>query len=173
MSAPPSALLDALATLARAGIECVVVGTSGINFYARNASEAVVTEDVDVFLPPRLEVLRSALRVLHAAEFRFAVREEPFLDFDDDATLANLIRAGVAIVAERDGSRLDLMLSGSGLDYDDLASDAVSFRLGDFVIRVGRLEKLLRSKERAGRPKDVEFLRLFAARLRGAGDADS
>jgi hypothetical protein len=31
-------------------------------------------------------------------------------------------------------------------------------------VRVGRLEKLLRSKERSGRPKDLEFLRAFEAR---------
>lgn len=173
MSAPPSALLDALAALARAGVECIVVGTSGINFYARDASEAVVTEDVDVFLPSRVPVLRDALTTLHEAGFGFAVREEPFLDFEDERMLGNLVRAGVAIVAEREGSRVDLMLSGSGLDYEDLARDAVSFRLGDVDIRVGRLEKLLRSKELAGRPKDVAFLQLFAARLRGSNDADS
>jgi hypothetical protein len=49
------------------------------------------------------------------------------------------------------------------------ASDAVSFRVGDVEIRVGRLERLLRAKELAGRPKDIEFLRMFAARF---SDAD-
>jgi hypothetical protein len=58
------------------------------------------------------------------------------------------------------------MLSGQGLRFDDLAADAVSFRLGEVEVRVGRLEKLLRAKELAGRPKDAEFLRLYAARLR-------
>ena len=61
MSAAASPLLEALATLARAGVEFIVVGVSGINFYARDASDAVVTADVDVFLSPRIEVLRSAL----------------------------------------------------------------------------------------------------------------
>jgi hypothetical protein len=58
------------------------------------------------------------------------------------------------------------MLSGAGLCFDDLAQDAVGFRIADIEVRVGRLEKLLRAKERAGRPKDVEFLRMWAARLR-------
>jgi hypothetical protein len=47
-----------------------------------------------------------------------------------------------------------------------LATDAERFRIGDIEVAVGRLEKLLRSKELVGRAKDREFLRLFAARLR-------
>ena len=88
MSPIADPLLDAIVLLARAGIEFVVVGVQGINFYARDAADAVVTQDVDVFLPRRAEA------------------------------------------------------------------------------------KLLRSKELAGRPKDVEFLRMFAARLRPEIDSD-
>ncbi|HME70418.1 MAG TPA: hypothetical protein VKM54_11200 [Myxococcota bacterium] len=172
MSAAASPLLEALATLARAGVEFVVVGVSGINFYARDASEAVVTADVDVFLAPRVEALRSALGALRRTGFELWAGGEPFLDVDDTEILANLIRSGANVTAENEaGARVDLMLSAAGFGYDDLAADAVTFRLGDIEVRVGRLEKLLRSKELAGRPKDVAFLRLFAARLReGASD---
>jgi hypothetical protein len=38
-------------------------------------------------------------------------------------------------------------------------------------VRVGALEKLLRSKELSGRPKDVEFLRMFAARMADESEA--
>jgi hypothetical protein len=58
------------------------------------------------------------------------------------------------------------MLSGAGLGWDDLEIDAVVFRIADADVRVGRLEKLLRSKELSGREKDLEFLRLYSARLR-------
>jgi predicted nucleotidyltransferase len=173
VSAAASPLLEALATLARAGVEFIVVGVSGINFYARDASDAVVTADVDVFLSPRVEVLRSALGALRSSGFEFWADDEPFLDFDDSETLANLIRSGANVTAENEaGARIDLMLSGGGFRYDDLAADAVTFRLGDVKVRVGRLEKLLRSKELAGRPKDVAFLRLFAARLRESAGED-
>jgi predicted nucleotidyltransferase len=172
VSAAASPLLEALATLARAGVEFIVVGVSGINFYARDASDAVVTADVDVFVSPRVEALRSALGALRRAGFGFWAGGEPFLDFDDTEILANLIRAGANVTAENEaGARIDLMLSGAGFRYDDLAADAVTFRLGEVEVRVGRLEKLLRSKELAGRPKDVAFLRLFATRLReGTGE---
>lgn len=121
---------------------------------------------------PLLEALRSALGALRRAGFEFRPGGEPFLDFDDTEILANLIRSGANVTAENEaGACVDLMLSAAGFHYDELAADAVTFRLGDVEVRVGRLEKLLRSKELAGRPKDVAFLRLFAARLReGTGE---
>jgi hypothetical protein len=144
-----------------------VVGVSGINFYAADASHVVATADVDVLLAPRVEVLRAALSALHAAGFSFHAGREPFVDLEDEAVLRTGLARGATITAQDEsGARLDLMTSGLGLDFDDLAADAVSFRLGEVEVRVGRLEKLLRAKERAGRPKDVEFLRLYAARLR-------
>jgi predicted nucleotidyltransferase len=64
------------------------------------------------------------------------------------------------------------MLSGAGLRFDEVFANAVRFRVEGVEVRVGRLETLLRAKELAGRPKDVEFLRMWAARLREeAGEA--
>jgi hypothetical protein len=92
-------------------------------------------------------------------------RGEPFVDFDDDSILANILRAHACIRASRDPDvEIDLMLSGVGLAWDEVSADAVPFRIGDVEVRVGRLERLLESKRLAGRPKDVEFLRMFAAR---------
>lgn len=118
------------------------------------------------FAPP-VEALSSTLGALRRAGFEFWAGSERFLGFDDTEILTNLIRSGANVTAENEaGSRVDLRISGSGLRYDDLAADAVTFRLGDVEVRVGRLEKLLRSKELAGRPKHVAFLCLFTARLR-------
>jgi hypothetical protein len=163
-ASPP---LEALVVLVRAGVPFFVVGVTGINFYASDASHAVATADVDVLLAPRLETLRAALTALHAAGFSFHAGREPFADLEDEAVLRTVLARGATITAQDEsGARLYLMTSGLGLDFDDLAADAVRFRLGEVEVRVGRLEKLLRAKERAGRPKDVEFLRLYAARLR-------
>ena len=60
--------------------------------------------------------------------------------------------------------QIDLLTSIAGFRYADLASDATPFEVAGTTVRVGRLEKLLRSKESSGRPKDREFLRVFAAR---------
>ena len=162
----PVEILEALEALARAGAPLVVVGVGGINFYARDASEVVATEDLDVVLAPRVETLKTALAVLDGLGFSFTAGDEPFLDIRDDAILANAVRAGACVCARHEsGAALDLMLSGMGLAWDELNADAVSFRVGEMEIRVGRLERLLRAKELAGRPKDVEFLRMFAARF--------
>lgn len=167
MRQPDSGYLAALAALHRAGVEFILVGVGGINFYARDASESVETKDLDALLAPRVDALRSALAALAGVGFSFEAGREPFLDVTDEAVLRNVLARGATLQArDETGAQLDLMTSGLGLSFDDLASDAVTFRLGEVEVRVGRLERLLRAKELAGRPRDVEFLRLYAARLR-------
>jgi hypothetical protein len=167
VSTPASPFAEALLALARAGSDFVVVGVAGINFYARDASGVVVTADLDLLLPPRVEALRAALAALARAGFEFEAGGEPFPDLEDDTVLGRLIERGASLTAlGPEGARVDLMLSVKGYRFDELAGDAERFRVGDLEIRVGRLEKLLRAKELSDRPKDREFLRLFAARLR-------
>lgn len=142
-----------------------MVGVAGINFYARDASVVVLTADLDLLLPPRVDALRMALAALARAGFEAG--GEPFIDVEDDAVLGRMIEHGANVTAVApQGARIDLMPSLKGYRFDDLAGDAERFRVGGVEIRVGRLEKLLRSKELSDRPKDREFLRLFAARLR-------
>jgi len=156
----------AIEALDRAGVEFVVVGVGGINFYARDASEVVRTVDLDVLLSRRVEVVRVALAALGSAGFVFEAGGEPFLDSADETVLERIVATGGNVVASFEGARIDLMLSLAGFSFDELVADAERFRLGAVEVSVGRLEKLLRSKELAGREKDREFLRLFAARLR-------
>jgi hypothetical protein len=167
VSATGNSFQRALETLARAQVDFVIVGVGGINFYAREPGEMILTQDLDLLLAPRVENVRSALEALAGAGFSFSASGEPFVDFADPIILENLIRNAASVTAHHpSGVQLDLMLSASGFRYEELADDAEAFRLGDMETRVGRLEKLLHSKERAGRPKDLEFLRLYAARLR-------
>ena len=92
---------------------------------------------------------------------------EPFVDLDDEDALAAVVRSQATITArDAEGTQIDLMLAITGARYEDLVSDAVAFRLGDVTVRVGRLERLLRAKQAAGRAKDREFLRAFRARFR-------
>jgi hypothetical protein len=167
VSAIDNPFLNALKILADAGVEFVVVGVGGINFYARDPGGVVLTQDLDLLLAPRVENLRTALVALGGVGFGFSARGEPFVDLDDLAVLANIVRNAATLTAANPaGAQLDLMLSASGFRYEEWAADAETFRLGEVELRVGRLEKLLRSKELSARPKDVEFLRLYAARLR-------
>jgi len=161
-----SGFLSPLSALAREGVDFVVVGVGGLNFYAEDASEAVETLDVDVLLRPEPATVRAALAVLHGLGFTFSAAGEPFVDLDADEAHAALVRQQATLTAQDvHGTRVDLMLAMAGTRFDELASDAVEFRLGDVPVRVGRLERLLSAKEAAGRPKDREFLRMFRARF--------
>lgn len=160
--------VEALLAITGAGTDFLVVGVSGINFYATDASEAVLTHDLDVWLKPEVSNLRSALVALRDAGFEFRGGDEPFVDLEDEVVLRNVIRSGGTLVAKfpPDVERMDLMLSLFDFSFDEERRRSRAFRFEDQTIRVADIETLLRSKERAGRPKDIEFLRMHGARFR-------
>jgi hypothetical protein len=136
------------------------------DFFARDPSQTVATRDLDLLLRPAVENLDRALGALERCGYELEAGGEPLRDRGDAEILATIIARGATVTARTpDGVAVDLMLSGAGLRFDDLASDAVRFRVGSTEVLVGALEKLLRSKQLAGRPKDLEFLRMFAARF--------
>jgi len=59
------------------------------------------------------------------------------------------------------GAMVELLLQVSGYPFSELAKDAATYDAQGVPVRVGRLEKLLRSKKIAGRPKDLLFLRRY------------
>jgi len=75
-----SGFASALAALAEAGVDFVVVGVGGINFYARTPAEAFATLDLGAQLAPTVENLRVALSVLSGLGFEFESAGEPFVD---------------------------------------------------------------------------------------------
>jgi hypothetical protein len=165
VSEPVSGFSRALAALGEAGIDFVIVGVGGINFYARTPADAYATLDVDTFLSPAVDNLRGALSVLSGLGYEFQAGGEPFVDLDDNLVLRRIVDNGASLNAiHPEASELDLLTSISGFDYMDLSSDAATFEVAGATVRVGRLEKLLRSKEVSARPKDREFLRAFQAR---------
>lgn len=161
-----SGFISSLTLLADADIRFVLVGVTGINFYARDAAHAFSTLDVDVLLEGTVSNLRDALETLSSADFGFEAGGEAFLAGCDDQALSNIIRSGASISARHDEEgQIDLMLSMTGASYQELASDARTFDIEGRSVMVGRLERLLRSKELSGRPRNREFLRAFAAQM--------
>jgi predicted nucleotidyltransferase len=103
--------------------------------------------------------------------YAFEAGGEPFVDLEDEETLARVVANGACLTAiHPDAGQIDLMTSLAGFSYAELERDATPFRVAGVEVRVGQLEKLLRSKERSGRPKDVEFLRAFEARAAEEGE---
>jgi len=164
VSEPASAFEIGLAALATAGVDFVLVGVGGINFYARDPAHSFATLDVDVLLAPRVANLQLALRTLSERGFRFESGGEPFLDIDDDSALAIIIERAATLCAQHPSSaQLDLMVAITGFSFAELAADAIRFDVSGSEVPVGRLGKLLRSKQLAGRPKDLAFLQSFEA----------
>jgi len=164
VSSGDSGFARALAALSEAGIDFVVVGVGGINFYARAPSEAFSTLDVDALLAPSVENLARALSVLAELGYVFEAGGEPFLDVQDEVVLTRVVENGASIAAiHPEDGEIDLLTSIAAFDYACLSEDAAEFEVAGSPVRVGQLEKLLRSKEASGRPKDREFLRAFRA----------
>jgi len=160
-----SGFARALAALSEAGVEFVVVGVGGINFYARTPADAFATLDLDALVAPAVENLELALSVLSELGYEFEAGGEPFVDLDDRVVLGRVVgNGGMLSAIHAAENQIDVLTSIAGFDFSSLAFDAAQFDVAGATIHVGRLEKLLRSKEASGRPKDVEFLKSFRAR---------
>jgi len=165
VSEPVSGFVRALAALSERGVEFVLVGVGGINFYAQTPAGAFATLDLDAFLAPAVENLRRALGVLAECGYSFEAGNEPFLEIDDAVVLGRLLERGASLRAiHPEAGEIDLLTSIAGFGYAELSEDATTFEVAGVAVRVGRLEKLLRSTEASGRPKDLAFLQAFRAR---------
>ena len=71
--------------------------------------------------------------------------------------------------ARRRGLMVELLLTVSGFPFAELAKDAATVTVRGEPVRVGRLTKLLQSKQLAGRAKDRQFLRRYQALLENKG----
>jgi len=164
VSSGDSGFARALAALSESDVDFVIVGVGGINFYARTPSEAFSTLDLDALLAPSAANLAQALRVLAGLGYAFEAGGEPFIDLDDEIILRRVIENGASISAiHPEDGEIDLLTSITAFDYASLSTDAAEFEVAGSSVHVGQLEKLLRSKEASGRPKDLEFLRAFRA----------
>lgn len=136
----------------------------GVNLQAQDPGESFETNDLDVLLRADVPTLKSALAALSKAGFTFASGGEPFIDLEDDQALATVLQYRVTLRGVFDDvTVLDLMLEMTGWSHDDVASDAIVFNAYGHPVRVAALERLIESKRRAGRPKDLAFLAHYAA----------
>jgi hypothetical protein len=154
--------------LQEAGVDFVLVGVGGINFYARTPAGAFATLDLDALLAPVAENLGRALAALSGLGYVFEAGGEPFVDLAVPKALARVVARRVSLNAfHAELGEIDLMTAIAGFAYDELSDDARTFLVEGREVRVGRLEKLLASKQASGRPKDLAFLRQYEA---AAGD---
>lgn len=149
--------------LNREGVDYVVVGMSGINYYAESALDTFGTQDYDLFLRPAVANAAKAFEVLRGLGYDM-VADGKKASMKDVEKIVHKRRTVLAVNPE--GVTFELLFAVSGFAYEQMAVDASIFKAGDAVIRVGKLNKLLASKEAADRPKDRLFLKRYKILLR-------
>lgn len=159
--------LRVLARLNRARVEYLLIGVLAINHYADDPGSAYATADCDVLLLPDLGNLRRAMRCLLAEGFELTAGGEP-LPEPDYLTLRRMLERRATVVGRRSGALgIDLVLDAGGMSFANWRKGRRLFKVGAIRVPCAGLDKLLRAKERAGRPKDIAFLKLYGAGLRG------
>jgi hypothetical protein len=159
--------------LTRAGVEYIVIGVSGINYFAKDARQVLSTADYDLFLRPTLENVARAWKVFRKSGYAVVVRRGDHTRALRRLTPpagARLIKQGRTLVAVGPYQLLvEGLLAVSGFTFDELKRKAVFMRdrkLG-FRFLVGSLEDLLESKRIANREKDRLFLARYKRLLLG------
>jgi len=161
-----------LATLARHGVEYVVIG--GIAGVAHGSP--TVTADLDICYRrtrSNMAALAAALRDLHAE----LAGAEPGLPFVLDT---RTIEMGDRFTFETEAGGFDCLGTPDGTGgYDDLVRDAVEVEAFGVRFKVVSLDDLIRMKRAAGRPKDRIELEVLGAlreeidRARRSGEGEA
>ena len=146
----------------RRGVRYVVIGMSGINYYAKRPSETFATLDYDIFLEPTLRNVRQAVQSLADLGFLLGTGSGRF----EPGQLTRVVRDRRTLIATTtEGVAIELLLEVSGFPFSELLRDAATFIVRGVPVKVGRLAKLLKSKQLAGRPKDRQFLKRYRSLL--------
>jgi len=152
--------LEILRVLERHDVRYVLIGAAA----ARIAGAPVVTEDIDVTPAidrANLERLAGALRELDA---RLRSPEPEGVPFPIDADMPTGAELWTLTTSAGD---LDVCFTPSGTrGYEDLRREASRERLGrGLTVNVASLRDVIRSKEAAGRAKDLAQLPLLRQTL--------
>jgi hypothetical protein len=174
MSNSPSEEFDAesiVATLNRFGVKYVVIGA-----FAAQLQGAPIprTRDIDITPASDAANLKRLSAALHELQARIRTAHVPEgLPFDHNG--ASLARARMWNLTSPYGD-FDISFVPSGTDgYEDLARHARVIESHGEAVPVADLDDVIRSKEAAGRPKDIIHLPILiqtARRRRRERDLD-
>ena len=154
----PERLLE---VLSRHKVNFVLIGAlaARLHGFPRLTADADITPAED---KPNLDRLAAALKELDAKVYTDSVPEGlPF-----DCSPAMLARARMWNLVTSAG-RLDIAFDPAGVKgYDDLKKDAERFEAFGVRFFVASLDDIIRSKEAAGRPKDLDDVAILRAMKR-------
>jgi hypothetical protein len=147
-------------TLAEHGVQYVLIGALA----ARLAGYPLVTFDADITPardPENIERLAAALRALDAKVFTESIPEG--LAFDCSAPM--LARSDSWNLVTSAG-RVDVLFAPAGVSgYEELAREADHYDVRGIDLQAASLRAVLRMKEAANRPKDLQAAEIIRAML--------
>lgn len=151
----PERLLE---TLSRHKVSFVLIGAlaARLHGFPRLTADADITPAED---KPNLDRLARALNELNAKVYTESVPEG--LPFDCSSAILRRARMWNLVTS---AGRLDIAFRPSGVEgYDDLKKDAERFEAFGVRFFVASLDDIIRSKEAAGRPKDLDDVAILKA----------
>jgi hypothetical protein len=157
----PEPLLRALHD---AGVRHIIIGGFAVNAHGviRPSKDLDIVPDPE---PENLSRLATLLRDLDARHVGLGDMKPEELPFDP--TRPEDLQAGANFRLETNAGDLDVMQWIAGIDtdpaYEALAADAIDGELDGIHLRVCSLNHLIAMKRAAGRPRDLDDLRLLGA----------
>ena len=147
----------------RKGINYVVVGMSGINYYASKAQDTFATQDFDIFVKPTIDNIKRSISIFKKFDYSLIANEEKV----EESLVKKIVGMRKTILATNPyGITFELILSVSGYTFGQMQADATIFNIKNVPIKVAKLNKLLMSKKIAGRKKDKLFLKRYEILLK-------
>jgi hypothetical protein len=147
----------------RSGVKYVIVGMSGINYYASGARDTFATQDFDIFVKPTIPNVRKALAVFRELGYILASKEK---ELKDDLIKKTVAEKDTISATDLYGIMFELILAVSGYRFDQMEKGSSVFIVEKVLVKVGALRKLLRSKKAAARDKDKLFLKRYEMLLK-------
>lgn len=157
MSRPAPRFKDALDVLARHGVDFVVVG----GVAAVLAGAPISTFDLDIVPARSLENLVRLVAALSEIDARYRDLTGRILRPE----VEGLAGPGHHLLLTTCGPVDVLGTIGQGDGYDQLLADVVERKIGDHRVRTLGLASLIRTKEAAGREKDLAVLAILRRTL--------
>ncbi len=149
----------------KTGVDYLLIGVSGINYFAKDARQIISTADYDLFIRPTPENILKALQALRKEEYETAAltasgqlrstgRLTPMLAKRLARTKRTVVGTGPYQLI------VELCLEVSGFTFDEMKRNAVWMYDKElkFKFLVASLPDLLKSKQVANREKDRLFL---------------
>jgi hypothetical protein len=146
--------------LAREKILYLVIGVGGAHMHAREQGGALMTKDLDLFLPPDPHNLLACWQACERVEMSLWTYQEP-LDVPRDLWLARrVVEQRARTTATFEGELpIDLTFVMGSFEFEDVWLRRRRNHSEGAAVELARIDDILESKRQANREKDRVFLR--------------